>query len=109
MNAKARRIDPAFTSLMQMAVQLLPGSAPFTRRDDLACAIIEARLSADLARWPAACIHLLEACEQIGAGRKDALRDGEIGRASSAEWPAPQTNHNWQTRADIGDGAESFA
>ena len=106
MSAGARRIDPAFTSLMQQAVNLLPGMAPFQNRADLACAILEARLSAEITRWPAACIDLLEACEEIVAGTSDALRCGEIGRAAACEWPAPHQRHTWQDLADQGDGRE---
>jgi hypothetical protein len=96
-----RRIDPAFTELMIVAVGLLPGMAPFTCRIDIEAVTAAARASAELPRWPTACIQLLEACEEIAAGTKDALRAGEIGAAASCEWPAPVAS--WQRRADIGE------
>jgi hypothetical protein len=99
----ARRIDTAFTDLMIVAVQLLPGAAPFANRAKLLEVTSAARGSADLSRWPAACVALLEACEQVGAGSLDALRAGEIGKASSCEWPEPGAFYTWQRRADIGD------
>lgn len=94
----------AFTDLVAASVGLLPGCAPFADRDEMARVTAAARSSPDFHRWPGPCVALLEACEAVidKDNPMTALRNGEIGRATSCEWP-PVELPLWQRRRDVGD------
>ena len=104
----AGRIDMAFTDIVLAALPFLPRNAAAATKPDfrrLSNAVRAAHASDDLPRWPAECLALLQACDDVLAGRQAALASGEIGRACSRSWPPRHAFAVMRCRADIGDAA----